>query len=107
MCVHVHVVVGVIKMGNIIPRAGLEPTSLAFQASVLPYSPCRLPDVNTMPIPTCLCSSFPQRSVQTTALTPPPGIVSLLMLTYIICKQWAYIYIHMVGSTTILACIGS
>ena len=29
-------VVGVMKMGNIVPRAGFEPTSLAFQASVLP-----------------------------------------------------------------------
>ena len=27
---------GVTKMGNTVPRAGLEPTSLAFQASVLP-----------------------------------------------------------------------
>ena len=31
-----HYVMGVMKMGNIVPRAGLEPTSLAFQASVLP-----------------------------------------------------------------------
>ena len=29
-------VVGVMKVGHILPRAGLEPTSLAFQASVLP-----------------------------------------------------------------------
>ena len=29
-------VVGVMKIGNIVPRAGLEPTSLAFWASVLP-----------------------------------------------------------------------
>ena len=28
--------IGVMKMGNIVPRAGLEPTSLAFWASVLP-----------------------------------------------------------------------
>ena len=28
--------VGVMKMGNIVPRAGLEPTSLVFQASVPP-----------------------------------------------------------------------
>ena len=27
---------GVMKMGNTVPRAGLETTSLAFQASVLP-----------------------------------------------------------------------
>ena len=29
-------VVGVMKMGNIVSRMGLEPTSLAFQASVVP-----------------------------------------------------------------------
>ena len=38
------------KMGNIVPRAGIEPASLAFQASVLP---CKLPDVTTIPMPTC------------------------------------------------------
>ena len=30
-------VMGVMKMGNIVPRAGNETTSLAFWASVLPY----------------------------------------------------------------------
>ena len=29
-------VMGVIKMVNIVPRAGIKPTSLAFQASALP-----------------------------------------------------------------------
>ena len=29
-------VVGKMKVGNIVPRAGLEPASLAFQVSVLP-----------------------------------------------------------------------
>ena len=29
---------GVMKMGNIVPRAGIEPTSLAFQASVVHYT---------------------------------------------------------------------
>ena len=29
-------VVGVMKMGNSVPRAGIDPTSLASQASVLP-----------------------------------------------------------------------
>ena len=34
---------GVTKMGNIVPRAEIEPTSLAFQASVLPlYHVCSL-----------------------------------------------------------------
>ena len=31
-----HIVMGVMKMGNTVPRAGLEPTSLTFRASVLP-----------------------------------------------------------------------
>ena len=31
-----HIVAGVMKMGNTMPRAGLKPTSLAFRASVLP-----------------------------------------------------------------------
>ena len=60
---------GAIKMENIYPRAGVKPTSLAFWASVLPISDRRrLPDVNTTPAPTFLCSSLPQRSVQTTTL---------------------------------------
>ena len=49
--------------GKYCARAGIEPTSLALQASALP---CRLSDVTTLPTPTRLCSSFPERSVQTT-----------------------------------------
>ena len=30
-------VVGVMKMGNVVSRAGIEPTSMAFWASVLPH----------------------------------------------------------------------
>ena len=63
-------VMGVMKMGNIVPGAGIKPTSLTFRARVLPstITPHRLPDVTTMPTPTCLCDSLPQRSVQTTTL---------------------------------------
>ena len=32
-------------------------------------TPCRLPDVTTIPTPACLCNSLPQRSVQTTTLS--------------------------------------
>ena len=39
-------------MGNIVPRAGSESTSLALQASVLIITPCRLHDVTTIPMPT-------------------------------------------------------
>ena len=52
-CQHEYVV-GVMKMGNIAPRAGIEPTSLAFQARLLTIIPPRLPDVTTLPMPTCV-----------------------------------------------------
>ena len=42
-------VTGVMKMGNIVPRAGIKATSLAFWASVLTITPCMFPDVTTMP----------------------------------------------------------
>ena len=41
---------GVMKIWNIVPRAGLEPTSLVFQVSVLQLHP----DVTAIPTPTCL-----------------------------------------------------
>ena len=62
------IVVGVMKMGNIVPRAGNEPTSLAFYASVLPLHHIGFPDVMTMSTPTCLSSSLPERSVPPTTL---------------------------------------
>ena len=49
---HIYVV-GVMKMGNIVPRVGLEPTSVAFRASVLPLHHLDFPDVITVPTPTC------------------------------------------------------
>ena len=49
------------KMGNIVPRAGIEPTSLAFRASVLTISPRSLSNMSHIPVPTCLCSSLPER----------------------------------------------
>ena len=58
------------KMGIIVPRAGLEPTSLPFWASVLALHHVGFPDVINIPMPTSLCSSLPQRSVQTTTLVP-------------------------------------
>ena len=62
------IVMGVMKMGSTVPRAGLEPRSLAFRASVLPLHHIGFPDITTMPTPTCLCSSLHQRSVHTTTL---------------------------------------
>ena len=68
LIVYVTIVMGVVKMGNILPRVRLERTSRAFWASVLPLQHVGFPDVTTMPMPTCLWSSLHQRSVQTTTL---------------------------------------
>ena len=57
---------GVMKMGNSVYRAAIEPTSLAFRASVLTITSPRLPDIITLYTPTCLCGSLPEKSVQTT-----------------------------------------
>ena len=66
------IVVGVMKMGNTVPRVGLEPTSLAFWASVLPLHHVGFPDFTTIPTPTCLCSSLPQGNAD--YYIHPPGI---------------------------------
>ena len=58
-------VMDVMKIGNIVPRVGIKPTSLAFRASVKTITTCRLPDVTTILMPTCLNSSLSLRSVQT------------------------------------------
>ena len=73
-------VMGVMKMGNTAPRAGVEPTSLAFWASVLPVHHIGSLMFLLYPHPPVYVALLPQRSVQTTILIPP-GIVSLLMLT--------------------------
>ena len=60
---------GVTNMVNIVPKAGLEPTSVVFQASVLPlHHVCSL-SVTAKPMPTCLCGSLLKRSVQTSSST--------------------------------------
>ena len=71
------------EMENSVPRVGIEPSSVAFWASVPPLHHVGFPDLTTTPTPTRLCSPLPQRSVQTTRTTliHPAGIVSLLMLT--------------------------
>ena len=35
------------KMGHTVPRTGIEPTSVAFRASVLTITPGRIPDITT------------------------------------------------------------
>ena len=44
-------VMGVMQLGNIVPRAGIEPTSRAFLASVLTIPQPTLPDITTQPVP--------------------------------------------------------
>ena len=66
------------EIGNTVPRVGPEPTSLAFWASVLPLHHVGFTDVTTIPTPTFLCRSLPQRSVQTTT----PSVSSIWFLYY-------------------------
>ena len=54
--------VGVMKVGNITHRTGIQPTALEIPASVLSITPLRLPDVTTYP---CLSGSLLERSVPT------------------------------------------
>ena len=63
-----HIVVGVMKIRYIAPREGIEHTSLAFRVIVLTALRPMLPDVTTLPTPTSLYSSLPQRSMQTTTI---------------------------------------
>ena len=63
-------VVGVMKIGNIVPRVEIEPTPLTFQASVLRVTHVCLPDVTIIHMPTHLNSSIAERSVQPTTLIP-------------------------------------
>ena len=50
VCIYIYVCfIGAMKMGNVVPREGSEPTSLAFQAGVLISSSSRLRDVTTIP----------------------------------------------------------
>ena len=70
-----NIVVGVTKMGNIVPRAGMQPTYISgILGECVHATPCRLPDVTPIPTPTCVCSSLPQRSVQTTTISYVPII---------------------------------
>ena len=76
--IHTYIVVGVIQMGNNVLKAGLEPTFLGFGASVLPFHhvDSLMSPLDPHPpiyVARCLNAYSP--------LPPPPGFVSLLMLT--------------------------
>ena len=65
---HFTIVSGVMKMGNIAPRVGIEFTYFTFRASAVPtITPLKLPSV-TLHTTTFLCSALLQRSVQITTL---------------------------------------
>ena len=59
--------ISMMKMGNISHRAGINPTSLAFQSREF-ITPPSISDVPTPFIPACLCRYLPERSVQTATL---------------------------------------
>ena len=59
---------GVMKMRNIALRVRVKPTSHAFRATIWTLTPPKIPDVTILPPSTCLCSSLPERSVQTTTV---------------------------------------
>ena len=46
---------GMMQMGNIAPRAGIEPNSIAFQACMLTTSPPKLPDITPPYASLCAC----------------------------------------------------
>ena len=54
------------KNGKYCAQSGIR-TQISGIPSMTP--PYRLPDVTTIPTPTCMCGSLPQRSVQTTYMT--------------------------------------
>ena len=64
------IVLGVMNMGHKVCRVGIESTSLAFHTSVLTITPTMFPDIVIVLIPTYICGSLSERSVQTTMLIP-------------------------------------
>ena len=83
-----------VKMGNIVPRAGINPTSLAPHASMLTITPPRFPDVATLltvatrpcdsvqttTIYKCLKSMFSGFDTKILALFPQPILLRLVLM---------------------------
>ena len=86
-------VVGVMKMGNIVPRVVIKTTSLAFGVSLLIITPPRLPDVTTIPMPTSLCSSFPRGQCRLL----PSSSWNCEYFTFYNYIPYIYIYTHTKG----------
>ena len=59
---------GVTKMGNIVPKAGLYPTSLAFRASILPLHHVGSVMSPLHPRPPVYAAPCSRRSAQTTTI---------------------------------------
>ena len=77
------IVVGMMKMRNIVPRVGLEPTSLAFRASMLPLHH----------IGSLISSLYPHPPVYATPCLR--GSCRLLLSSSWNCKSFnAYNYVH-------------
>ena len=51
------------RIGDIVPRAGIEPTPLRFRASTLTIIPPKHPDVTTLSTPISICGSLSEVSV--------------------------------------------
>ena len=103
------IVVGVMKMGNILPRVGIGPTSQAFKPSTLTITPPRLP------WSWCHHYTHTYMSMQLLAWEAiaayyirHPGIVSFLALTITYIQAFTS-HTHRVRSTIIqrIACTGS
>ena len=75
-------VVGVMQMGNIVPRAGLEPTSLAFWASVLPLH-------HVGSLMSALCQCLPVYAAPCLR-----GQCTLLQYDVYLVFQYIYIYVY-------------
>ena len=67
-------------MGNSVPRAGIEPTYLAFQASVLAFDHIGTLMSSLYPHPPVYAAPFLRDQGRLIA-THHPGIVSIVMLT--------------------------
>ena len=72
-------ITGVMEMGNSASRKGIEPTSLAFRASVQTIVPTRPTNVANNP-----CCTFPERSVQ----------IHIYLHIYVSADTYIYIYIY-------------
>ena len=66
------------NLGNVAPRARIEPTSFAFRARVLTFTPPKLTDVTTR-----LYGSLPERSVQSTTLLLLGGFFFFNVLMFV------------------------